>query len=290
MEDSGAAEALTIAGITVAVLILLFLFTFATGFAPRWVLSWESYLVRLLKRKKRWSWTQIEPGLFLGSLPRFPCHLEELRTEGVGAVLSLSESWELGLSPACVQDCKMHVRHLPTPDFFAPSKHDIIEAVKFIEINIKRGSSVYVHCNGGRGRSAVVVICYLVYEKGWSPDEALQYVKERRSIAHMKGWGGLHKQWRAVKAFWRELKQSRQQVYAVSTDPSEACSPSRQSPDSISPPCKTSALQSTSARVAPLEDSGPTHQDAPEIPPLPPLGNSEFPGTPQPTQNVLMSP
>lgn len=278
MEDIGAAEALTIAGITVAVLILLFLFTFATGFAPRWVLSWESYLVRLLKRKKRWNWTQIDPGLFLGTLPRFPCHLEELRTEGVGAVLSLNESWELGLSPACVQDCKMHVRHLPTPDFFAPSKRDIIEAVTFIESNIKRGSSVYVHCNGGRGRSAVCVICYLVYEKGWSPDEALQYVKEKRSIAHMKAWGGLHKQWRAVKAFCRELKKSRQQqVYAVSPDPPQACSPPRQSPEK-------------GTRVVPLEESGPPPRDAPEIPPLPPLENSEFPGNPKPTQNVLMSP
>lgn len=273
----GAAQALTVAGITVAVLILLFIFAFVTGCAPRLVLSWESYLLRLLKRKKRWSWTRIEPGLFLGSVPRFPCHLEELRAEGVGAVLSLNESWELGLSPACMQDCKMRVRHLPTPDFFAPSKRDIVEAVTFIQSNINSGSSVYVHCNGGRGRSAVCVICYLMYEKGWSPDEALQYVKAKRSIAHMKAWGGLHKQWRAVKAFWRELKQSRRQAYVVSTDLPEACSSPRQSPEK-------------SARVVPLQDSGPTHRDVPEIPPLPPLANSEFLGTPEPVQNTLMSP
>jgi len=248
---------LTSAGITVAVLIVLFIFTFATGFAPRWVLSWESYFVRLLKRKKGWNWTMIEPGLFLGSLPRFPCHLDELREQGVGAVLSLNESWELGLSPACVQDCRMLIRHLPTPDFFAPSRKDIVEAVNFIQSSINCGSSVFVHCNGGRGRSAVCVICYLVYARGWSPDEAFLFVKEKRGIASMKAWGGLHKQWRAIKGFWHELKRTRSQAYSMSSDAPNA--------PEISP---SKGSSQRSCRVVPLEQRSPNARDVPELPAL----------------------
>jgi atypical dual specificity phosphatase len=260
-KSSGASEALIVIGIVVAALVVLFIFTFATGCAPRWVLSWESYFVRLWKQKKRWNWTMIEPGLFLGTLPRFPCHLDELKAQGVGSVLSLNEHWELGLSPTCVQDCKMNVRHLPTPDFFAPSKRDIIEAVTFIRSNIKHGSSVYVHCNGGKGRSAVCVICYLIYERDWSPDEAFQYVKDKRKIASLKAWGGLHKQWRAVKAFWCDLKSTRPQAYEVWGDV----------PDASTPNCRGNSKQQRSCKVLPLEQPAPPATPAlpdPQVLPL----------------------
>lgn len=205
-------EVLLVSGIAGAVLVVLFIFVFSTGCAPRWVLSWQSYCVRRCKQRKSWNWTLIEPGLFLGSLPRFPCHLQELRNEGVGAVLALNETWELGLSPACMQDCDVVVRQLATPDFFAPRRRDIVEAVTFIRNNIRQGISVYVHCNGGKGRSAVCIICYLILEHGWSPDEAFQYVREKRKIADMKACCGLHKQWRAVKAFARDLKKAQLEV------------------------------------------------------------------------------
>merc|ERR1719181_1156898 len=81
---------------------------------------------------------------------------------------------------------------------------------------IQDGIPVFVHCNGGRGRSAVCVICYLIQAHNWSPDEAFEYVKGKRKIAGMKAWCGLHKQWRAVKKFARELKaHSKQVAYAV---------------------------------------------------------------------------
>lgn len=201
---------LLIAGCLLGGLVMLFLLSFPTGFGPRWLLSLDSRIARLGKGRKKWSWTTIEPGLLLGSLPRMPCHLEELRAEGVGAVLTLNESWEVSLTPRCIEDCHMISRQLSTPDFFAPKHRDVVEAVAFIRKCMQQGIGVYVHCNGGRGRSAVCVICYLIYEHGWTPDEALSYVKGKRSIANMKAWGGLHKQWRAVKRFARELKAAKQ--------------------------------------------------------------------------------
>lgn len=208
--------------VAVPVLLAIVLITFATGFAPRWVLSWEAYCVRLCKKRKRWSWTMIEPNLFLGGLPRFPFHIEELRGRGVGAVLTLNETWELGLSQACLQDCDVVARQLPTPDFFAPRSRDIVEAVTFIQKHIRQGTSVYVHCNGGKGRSAVCVICYLILEHGWSPDEAFAFVRTKRKIADMKAWGGVHKQWRAICNFARNLKKAHQDMSEAALGPSSA--------------------------------------------------------------------
>jgi len=235
-------QALIIAAASFGGLLLLFLFTLATGCAPRWVLSLVARLMRVVKKRKKWNWTTIEPGLILGTLPRWPCHLEELRTEGVGAVLTLNEPWELSLSSQCVQDCNMVSRHLPTPDFFAPSQRDIVEAVNFINSCLHQGMSIYVHCNGGKGRSAVCVICYLIYVHDWSPDEAFKFVKGKRKIAGMKAWGGLHKQWRAVKRFARELKATRKQMaYTVPGETQAA----------------PLAAKTASAKVAPLQGAVP---------------------------------
>jgi len=225
-------------------LVLLFLLTFPTGFAPRCVLSLEARLMRLVKKKKKWNWTTIDPGVILGSLPRWPCHLEELRAEGVGAVLTLNENWELALSQRCLQDCNMVSRQLPTPDFFAPTHRDIVEAVTFMSNCVQQGTTVYVHCNGGKGRSAVCVICYLVYKHGWSADEAFKYVKGKRKIAGMKAWGGYHKQWRAVKRFTRELTKTRKEMaYSAPGDPQVTFA----------------APKNASAKVAPLQPGAFPH-------------------------------
>jgi atypical dual specificity phosphatase len=247
LDEYGTAERVFIlAGIAIGSLVVIFLFTFPTGWAPHWVLSAEARLVRLLKKRKSWNWTYIEPGIILGSLPTMLCHLDELKTEGVGAVLTLNESWELYMLQKCVEDSDLLSRQLPTPDFFAPRQKDIIEAVNFMRSCIQKGMSVYVHCNGGKGRSAVCVICYLIFEHNWTPDEAYSYVKEKRKIASLKAWCGLHKQWRAVKRFHRELQRARKQEGNGS--------------------CFTSGAPSKpSSKVAPLQDAN--YSPAP-VPPV----------------------
>lgn len=236
--NSSIEEVLTIVGAIVGGLLVIFLLTFPTGWGPNRLLSWEARLMRLCKRRKKWNWTTIEPGLLLGSLPRWPCHLDELRKEGVGALLTLNENWELSMTSKCVQDCRMTSRQLQTPDFFAPTQRDIREAVVFISKSLKEGIGVYVHCNGGKGRSAVCVICYLIYEHGWSPDDAFRFVKGKRKIAGMKAWGGIHKQWRAVKRFARDLKAARKHAGYLVT--------SEQQPISFAP-------KNASSKVAPLQ-------------------------------------
>jgi hypothetical protein len=201
-------------GIAGAVVLLLYAIgIYLFGLPPRCAQRLESRIIRSFKAPKRWSFTEIEPLLFLGGLPRWPSHIEELRANGVGAVLSLNETWEMSLSPTCIrEDCAMVHRQLPTPDFFAPEHRDVVEAVAFIQKHIRAGVGVYVHCNGGKGRSAVCVISYLIYAYAWTADEAYDFVRLKRNIAHLKALFGLRAQWRVIKRFERQLNKSRAQV------------------------------------------------------------------------------
>ena len=39
---------------------------------------------------------------------------------------------------------------------------------------------MYVHCNRGRSRSGLVVICYLMARNGWAQGDAIQYTRAAR--------------------------------------------------------------------------------------------------------------
>lgn len=55
-------------------------------------------------------------------------------------------------------------------------------------------SRVYVHCNAGRGRSAVVVLCYLMSTHGWTAEEAFEFVLAKRQIAKLTALCGTRPQ------------------------------------------------------------------------------------------------
>lgn len=259
MATAGAVAGGVIGGVLGGTLIAI-AFIYVTGWAPRWVLSLEARLFRVFKKRKRWSWTAVEDGVFLGSLPRWPEHLAELRARGVRAVLSLNESWELALSPTCVrEDCGMLMRQLPTPDFFAPSQRDLVEAVAFIQKNVQAGRGVYVHCNGGKGRSTVCVICWLIYAKGLSADEAFDLIRSRRKIAHMKALCGVRTQWRAIRRFEREVAHVRTEVGVALSD-AVPFTPRG------APVARAAATHGKGSRVLPVE----TLAAATERPPPPP--------------------
>ena len=77
------------AGATVLVLaVLLFLQVPLWGVGPRCVKQIWTRIIRCWKRgdKRVWSWSEVEPGLYVGSLPRSPDDLRELRV-GPGATL-----------------------------------------------------------------------------------------------------------------------------------------------------------------------------------------------------------
>ena len=42
--------------------------------------------------------------------------------------------------------------------------------------------NILIHCKEGRSRSASLVVFYLMKEKGWDYDTAIEYIRERRPI------------------------------------------------------------------------------------------------------------
>jgi atypical dual specificity phosphatase len=52
--------------------------------------------------------------------------------------------------------------YLPTVDHFEPTVEDLESAVQFIERYQGTGKRVYIHCRAGHGRSAAVVLAWLM--------------------------------------------------------------------------------------------------------------------------------
>lgn len=71
--------------------------------------------------------------------------------------------------------------HLPTLDAgdFTPSM--VVDGVAWIEQQLASGRRTLVHCRAGKGRSVLIGAAVLT-RRGYSPDDALALIRERRPI------------------------------------------------------------------------------------------------------------
>jgi protein-tyrosine phosphatase len=69
--------------------------------------------------------------------------------------------------------------HLPTEDLCAISHPMIDEGVRWVCDHLSRGRKVYIHCEHGIGRSALLALCVLV-DIGHAPLDALTRAKGAR--------------------------------------------------------------------------------------------------------------
>ena len=137
-------------------------------------LWWNKALCRLDKRCHWWDW--IDDSVMMGALPA-QHHVSDLVAAGISAVVNTCEEY-----PGPVEQYKMagiEQLHLPTVDFTPPSIENVRAGVDFIQRQIASGGKVYVHCKAGRGRSATIVICYLI-RKGLAPQEAQELLRKKR--------------------------------------------------------------------------------------------------------------
>lgn len=120
--------------------------------------------------------------MLLGALPLPRC-LPELQRAGVGAVVNTCREWRGPVEEYCAAG--IEELYLPITDFTEPSLEEVRAAVAFIQRQAAAGKKVYVHCKAGRGRSATIVLCYLV-AKGLTPEQGQALILEKRPHANRK--------------------------------------------------------------------------------------------------------
>ncbi|MEM7202983.1 MAG: dual specificity protein phosphatase family protein [Planctomycetota bacterium] len=121
-----------------------------------------------LAPKRRW-WDRVDEHVILGALP-LPMFVSKMAAEGVRAVVNTCAEYR---GPVTAYG-RHHIEQLRIPclDFTPPKLEDIERAIDFMREHAARGETIYVHCKAGRGRSATVVLCWLVAQRGISPEEA----------------------------------------------------------------------------------------------------------------------
>ncbi len=108
-----------------------------------------------------------------GALAALDADLAWLSEQGIGAVLSLTET---PLDTAMLERYELESLHLPVVDMTAPSPEQFDRALRFIDWQRVRGKRVVVHCKMGQGRTGVILAAYLV-RLGATPVQALARVR-----------------------------------------------------------------------------------------------------------------
>jgi atypical dual specificity phosphatase len=199
----------------------LFFASLYFGCAPRSIYSLAAYVLHFFLGSERpFQITKLAKGLYIGVLPKTQDHLKQLRDMGVTKIVTLLEPHELKITSSELKSFGFQHIELHVPDYSSPTLKEVQKAVTFIENGkqVEAGVSlneqdlekrehrdiVFIHCKGGRGRSAVVAIALLMKRNRWSPQRSYGYVLSKKNIANLKGPFGLRKHWRVLSE-WEKL-------------------------------------------------------------------------------------
>jgi len=155
---------------------------------------------------RRW-YDRIDETVILGALPWKSLRHKLIQDERVAGVVSLNENYELLLGVTTGEEWKasgVEFLQLNTPDILhAPSQDKLRSGVEFIREFEKTDKSVYVHCKAGRTRSATLVGCYLMSRHKWTPEKAVQLMRQKREHILLRS-----KQLDALRVFYEDNVRS----------------------------------------------------------------------------------
>jgi hypothetical protein len=115
-------------------------------------------------------YSEVGPGLFVGAHPK-PEDPFEL---GADVVVCLTSGTSVGLVPR-----GSVLVHWPVEDGPVPDPEVLRGVASLVDRSLRLGKVVYVHCQAGMNRSALVVARALM-EGGMSAQEEIDHVRERR--------------------------------------------------------------------------------------------------------------
>lgn len=136
----------------------------------------------------RLNYSRLTDTLLAGAMPHTEQHVAALHDEGVRLVINLCEEreyWagEREIVLAAYRAAGITERHLPVKDG-ATVPHGVIDAA----LKDDGGAIVYVHCRGGRERSATVATALLARDQRLSIDQALAMAQRGRPIFRPLPW------------------------------------------------------------------------------------------------------
>lgn len=152
---------------------------------------------------RKW-YTRIDKHVILGALPLKKNYQQILNDEKIHAVLTLNQDHELHYSISREDWINVGVDHkqIAIKDYIGVANlEQIIEAIDFINKHKTLDQCVYVHCKAGRYRSALIVGCYLINSRKYTPDQASQHLKMLRSFVILDK----PRQFNALQAYYNHL-------------------------------------------------------------------------------------
>ncbi|XP_047488347.1 uncharacterized protein LOC125038783 [Penaeus chinensis] len=108
--------------------------------------------------------------------PRGEIHLDFLREEKVGVIVTLSEEEQLPATASNDFECHL----IPVVEFEPPSLEQICKFISICDAAHEKKKAVCVHCRWGLGRTGVMLACYLVKKHLMYPLAAIHFIREFR--------------------------------------------------------------------------------------------------------------
>jgi protein-tyrosine phosphatase len=131
----------------------------------------------------------ITPNLYVGPAPYDGADLEELKSLGITAILSLQDDEDiiegaLKRKRAEAAQANLTFRNVPVLDFDSSDLRDKLQrCVAELDRLLKASHTVYVHCTAGAVRSPTVVAAYLHSCLNWPLTKALSHVRKQRNCS-----------------------------------------------------------------------------------------------------------
>ncbi|KAK3580159.1 hypothetical protein CHS0354_030274 [Potamilus streckersoni] len=119
--------------------------------------------------------------------------LKEFKKQGIQSILNLQTPGEhadcgpnkldpsgFSYNPQAFMDEKIFFYNYGWPDYGVASLSKILDMVKVMQFSLSEGK-IAVHCHAGRGRTGVIIACYLIFTNRMNWRDAIHYVREKRA-------------------------------------------------------------------------------------------------------------